>query len=430
MIITELSPTVNGTGIPNETGSVAESLLTAVFQTQERCLNPKVYRLDRASGSLSIIDETSLAISATANSFTPFNSDGDEFSVNCEEDFQAILFRLDTQGNHSATLKVKDSTNGSWATNELTVTDDSNAFEAATGWHYITIPDNAQRTAFKLSNDPTLNTPAGKYILFRLDGIVSGNTMPKISNLTLIRKNFRFDSHTTSANGDVTTAPAQSTNYPYPGSNLMLGFDNPAYGAELYISLAVANVITDTHEYLATDGTWKILSGWTNASNDFTAGPTVLGNPIEKFAVRFTIPSDWTARSQTITLDDGTTTTVSAFWIRERTVSVLAYGPHIQPRWRARGRAFGNANTTGLEVLVATTLRGLRLQSATIPNTADILGEIANMSTGKASSFTIPANPVFPLNIDTADLTINAGERYSLIAKSGGTARNIQLEVL
>lgn len=430
MIITELSPTVNGTGIPSETGSVAESLLTAVFQTQERCLNPKVYRLDRSAGSLLIIDETSLAISTTANAFTPFNSDGDEFAINCEENFQAILFRLDTQGNHSATLKVKDSTDGLWVTNELTVTDDSNAFEAATGWHYITIPDNAQRTTFKLSNDPTLNTPSGKYILFRLDGIVGGNTMPKISNLTLIRKNFRFDSHTVSVNGDVTTAPAQYTHYPYSGSNLMFGFDNPAYGMEFYISLAVANVITDIHEYLATDETWKTLSGWTNASNDFTAGPTVLGNPIEKFPVRFTIPSDWTAKSQTITLDDGTTTTVSAFWIRERTLTVTSYGLHTQPRYRARARQFGNQNTTGLEVLTATTLRGLRLISSTIPNTTAIECEIANMTTGKSSSFQIPATPIFPVNVDFTDLTLQVNERYSLIVKSGGTTRNIQLEVL
>lgn len=430
MIITEFSPTVNGTGIPSETGSVTESLLTAVFQTQERCLNPKVYRLDRSAGSLSIIDETSLAISGTANSFTPFNSDGDEFAVNCDEDFQAILFRLDTQGNHSATLKVKDSIDGIWATNELTETDSSNAFEAATGWHYITIPDNAQRQAFKLSNDPTLNTPSGKYILFRLDGIVGGNTMPKISNLTLIRKNLRFESHTASVNGDVTTAPAQDTHYPYPGSYLMFGFDNPAYGVELYISLAVSNVITDTHEYLATDGTWKTLSGWTNASNDFTAGPTVLGNPIEKFPVRWTIPTDWTIKSQTITLDDGTTTTVSAYWIRERTLTVTSYGPHIQPRYRARVRQFGNANTTGLEVLTATTIRGLRLISSTVPNTTAIECELANMTTGKSSAFTISANPTFPTNIDFTDMTMQANERYGLIAKSGGSVLNLQLEFI
>lgn len=428
MIITELSP--NGTGIPSETGSIAESLLTAVFQTQERCLNPKVYRLDRSAGSLSIIEETTLATSATVNSFTPFNSDGDEFAVNCEEDFQAILFRLDTQGNHSATLKVKDSTDGVWASNQLTVTDDSNAFEAVSGWHYITIPDNAQRQAFKLSNDPTLNTPVGKYILFRLDGIVGGNTLPKISNLILIRKAFRFDSHTAQINGNVATAPAENTNYPYTGSNVMWGFGNPAYGMELYISLAVSSVITDTHEYLASDGTWKTLSGWTNGSNDFTNGPTVLGNPIEKFPVRFTIPTDWTAKSQTLTLDDGTTTTVSAYWIRERTLSVTSYGPHIQPRYRARCLQFGNSSTTGLEVLIATTLRGIRLMGATISNTTAIEMEITNMTTGKSSAFTIPANPVFPVNIDFTDLTMQVNERYSLVAKSGGTIRNLQLEIL
>lgn len=121
MIITEISSTINGTGVSTEMGAINETLFVGAFNTAEKCLNPKVYRLDRSSGSLSIIEDTINAISTTANSFTPFNSDGDEFVINCEEDFQGILFRLDIQGNHSAILKVKDSEDSVWATHQLTV---------------------------------------------------------------------------------------------------------------------------------------------------------------------------------------------------------------------------------------------------------------------------------------------------------------------
>lgn len=430
MIITELSPTVGGTGVPSETGSISESLLKGFFNTQEKCTSPSVYRLDRSSGSLAIVEDTTNAISTSANAFTPFNSDGDEFAVNCAEDFQGILFRLDTQGNHSATLKVKDSIDGNWASNQLTVTDNSNAFEATTGWHYITIPDNASRQAFKLSNDPTLNTPSGKYILFRLDGITGGDTMPKISNLTLIRKNLRFDDHTTSVNGATVTAPSEDTHYPWVGSNLMWCTDNPAIGLKIYMHLAASSVITDTHEYLASDNTWKTMTGWTNGSNDFTAGPTVLGNPVETFDIRHDLPTDWVKKSQVVTLDNGSTTTVEGYWVRERTLTVTSYGPKTNPRYRLRALQFGNANTTGIEALVAETIRGLRFLSATVPNTTTINGEVINMSTGKSSPFTLAANPVFPINADITDLAIVAGERYSLMEKSGGTARNLQMEFI
>lgn len=431
MILTELSPTTgNGTGVPSETGSVSESLLAGFFDTQERCLNPVVYRLDRSTGSLSIIEDTVNAVSASANAFMPFNSNSDEIAINCEEDFQGVLMRIDTVSNNaSGVITVKDSIDGVWASNALTVTDNTNKFKNS-GWHYITIPDNANRKAFKFSNDPALNTPSGNYVLIGLSGMAVGEVYPKISNLILIRKNLRYDDHTTSANGDMAVAPAEGTHYPWTASAKIWGFPNIAYGMEVYMHLASTSVITDVHEYLASDNTWKTLSGWVNDTNDFTVGPANLGDPVQKLPIRWTPPADWAKKSKTFTLDNGSTVTIEAYWIQMRTLTVTSYGPKINPRFRLRARQFGNQNTTGVQALTQEVIRGIRFYGATIVNTTEISGNIINMSTGAFVPFTIPANPTFPLNVDITDLTIPTGERYGIMITVGGTLRNAQCEFI
>lgn len=434
ILIPEVSPTagLNSDGVV--LGSVTESLLSCAFETQTRCLNPVVYRLDRSSGSLNIVNDTADAISGTSNQWKPFGSssvfsDGDEFIVACDEEIQAILFNVTTAASHSATLHVYDSIDGVWATNELTVTDESSAFET-TGWHYITIPANASRTTWKPSYDPSTNIPAKHYIRFRLDGVVGGNTPPQCSQIILVRKTFRYEDHTSSTNGATNTAPPADNHYPWPGSIWQWCFDNRAYGAEVYMHLAASNVITDAHEYLASDNTWKSLLNWVNGTNDFTAGPTVLGNPVEKFAIRWSVPADWAVMEQTILLDDGTTTTKTGYWIRERTVTVTSYGVHQNPRYRVRARQFGNANTTGVEMRQSLPVLGVSVTSATVKNTADCICQVANMTTGATTTFTIPANPVLPLNVDTSDLTISSGQRLGVICSSGGTLQNAQIALI
>lgn len=433
-ILPELSPTAGSSSDGVVVGSVAESLLNCAFEVQTRCLNPAVYRLDRSSGSLTIVNDTTDAISGVSNQWKPFGasavfSNGDEFIVACDEEIQAILFNVTTAASHSATLHVYDSTDGVWATNELTVTDESSGFEL-TGWHYITIPANASRAAWKPSYDPSLNIPAKHYIRFRLDGIVGGNTPPQCSQIILVRKTFRYEEHTTDTNGATNTAPPADNHYPWPGSIWQWCFDNRAYGVEVYMHLAASNVITDEHEYLASDSTWKTLSNWVNGTNDFTAGPTVLGNPVEKFAIRWSVPTDWASMAQTITLDDGSAATRTGYWIRERTVTVSSYGVRQNPRYRIRARQFGNANTTGIEMRQNMSVLGISVLSATVENTTTCVCQVANMTTGATASFTIPANPALPLNVDTTDLIILAGQRLGIVCSSGGTLQNCQLALI
>lgn len=431
-IIAELSPTsgLNSDGFVDCT--VNETPLTAEIHTQERCLNMLVYQLDRSSGALQIINVSTDAASGVANQWKPFGtsaqfSDGDEFIIGCNEEVQALLFKVDTAAVHSATLKVYDSTDGVWASNLLTVTDEGNAFKT-TGWHYITLPDNANRQAWKPSYDPTLNITATKFFRVKLDGIVGGNTPPQCSEVVLIRKDFRWQDHTNEVNGDTSTAPSLDKHYPWAGSVKAWCVTNPAYRMEVYMHLVQTNVITDAHEYLAPDNTWKSVSGWSNATNDFTVGPSVLGNPVQKLAITWNIPTDWTSIAQTFILDDGTSITKTGYWLRERTVSVTSYGDHANPRYRLRVRQFGAANVTGEQTFSSQTIKGINIKSMTTPNTTDINCEIVNLTTGLASVFTITANPALPLAVNITDISFVAGDERGIRAVSGGTATAVQYE--
>lgn len=434
MIIPALSPTAGTNSDGFVDSAINETLVTANMDTVENCDNDtlKVYRIDRSSGSMQITDITTDAVSGVTNQCKPFGtsaqfSDGDEFLIACAEEVQAMLFQVNTAAVHTATLKVYDSTDGTWASNLLTVTDSGNAFKS-TGWHYITLPDNAGRASWKPSNDPTLAMLTAKYFRIKLEGIVSGNTPPQLSEIVLIRKTFKWADHTTEANGDTAIAPAAQTHYPWENSIWTVCFSNPAYRAEVYMHLVQTNVITDVHEYLASDNTWKALTGWVNSTNDFTTGPAILGNPVQKLPISWNSPSDWDPKAQVFTLDNDTTVTYTGYWIRERTTSVSAYGNHVSPRYRLRVRQYGSTNVTGERVFSAQTVKGINIKSITTPNITSMSCEIVNLTTGKAATFVIPANPVLPLAINL-DIAFAAGDERGIRVVSGGSAIGVQYEL-
>ena len=66
MIIPEISPIAGDNADGFVDSSVMETLLTSVMETQEKCIGPTVYYLDRSSSSLQIIDKTSDATNAAA----------------------------------------------------------------------------------------------------------------------------------------------------------------------------------------------------------------------------------------------------------------------------------------------------------------------------------------------------------------------------
>lgn len=438
MILTEISPVAGANGDGVVLGSVNETLLTAAYTNAVFSTTRVVYRLDRTAGSLNIVDDTANAISGTTNAFSPW---GNNVIPN------------------SAVLRIFDSIDGVWASNPLTLAEGGIASFKTLGWNRVVFGENASRQNWRPSPDPASNILSKKYIRVELDDgsdkdsfiFSCGNTdliallvnvttvgsptaATKLSEMIIVRipSDYKWVNLTSDLNGSLITAPADKQHFPYPDTEHRWAFSNPAYGMELYIHRAEANSAsaTDVHEYLASDGTWKPLAGWSNASNDFTSGPAAISNTPDKFPVRWNVPSDWASMPLTVTLEDNTTGTVSAYWIRERYTAVASYGRENAALYRARARQFGNSNASGFEQRSVTTIKGIALISASVSNTTTAECQLSNLSTGASVAFTIPANPTFPLNIDTADLVLQAGERLGLICNSGGTLTGVQLEVL
>lgn len=55
-------------------GKVNESVISKAYSTVITSSTPTVYRLDRSGGSLSIIDDSSNAVSRTVDAWSPFGS--------------------------------------------------------------------------------------------------------------------------------------------------------------------------------------------------------------------------------------------------------------------------------------------------------------------------------------------------------------------
>lgn len=426
MLIPELSATAGQTSDGWVIGSVKETPLEGALESVTNCDIRKVYRVDMSGGSTILTDVTTEAKAFIANGWKPFGdstvfSSGDGYLIGCDEEVQAILYKQDNTATHNGTLKVCDSTDSLWADNLLTVTDEGDSFRQS-GWKRILLPDNANRKAFKPSQFKINGEipPSLKYVYLKLDNVTSG-TPPSCSGLVMIRKVFKWADRTADRNGDITTAPPAVTNYPWPGAVMQEVFSNPSFGMEAYMSLASTVVWADEHEYYAADNTWKPVTGWVNGTNDFTSGPASLGDPIQKFPIRLSVPTDWASKTLTFEMNDGTTISKTGYHLRERIVSVSSYGIHANARYRLRARQFGAANTTGIKSLTASTLRGLSFSQYGQENTAAINAEAVNMDTGAPSAFTIPANPDDPYMADFTDIALAAGQSWGLRVLSGGT---------
>lgn len=425
MLIAEISPTSGQNGDGFCIGSVKETLLEGALESVTNCDIRKVYRVDMSGGSTILTDVTTAAKAFIANGWKPFGdtaefSTGDGYLIACDEEVQAILYKQDNTATHNGTLKVYDSTDSLWADNLLSVTDEGDSFRQS-GWKRILLPDNANRKAFKPSQFKINGEipPSLKYFYLKLDSVTSG-TPPSCSGLVMIRKTFKWADHTADRNGDLTTAPPADSHYVWPGAIMQEVFANPAFGMEAYMALASTAVWTDEHEYYAADNTWKPVSGWTNGTNDFTSGPANLGDPIQKFPIRWSTPTDWAAKTLTFELDGGTTVSKTGYHLRERILTVTSYGLHANARYRLRARQFGAANTTGIKSLTASTLRGLSFSQYGQRNTTAIEAKAYNMDTGAPSAFTIPANPEDPHLSDFTDIALPANQSWGLQIVSGG----------
>ena len=166
----------------------------------------------------------------------------------------------------------------------------------------------------------------------------------------------------------------------------------------------------------ATTNTYTLNVDSTNFTTYTSGGKSTEFN---EYQVAITAPSDWASKSQTFATDSGNVTT-AAYWLRERTIAVSVIGPAQTVHANVRAKQFGDNNTLGIAVPVATTLRGVTIEEPYGESgTGEIGVQLVNLSKGTSVSFTIPAGPTWPLNVDVMDLALAANEKYGLFVTSG-----------
>lgn len=435
LIIPEISPTagVNSDGVV--LGSVSESDFIAALTDVP--ISDVVYALrkDVTGTTFTFTNISTPAGDDTTSDFLPWGTTaqmtaGDELFIACDHAKAELFFKIDTPGVWDGSIQIRYSSNGQTANTILqNVVDGTNGFRASAGIYSVTFTIPTDIVAFS----PVPGDIASRQWFVIKPTITGVTTAPILSRVWVRHSDTTVVDLSSLINEDIITQ-GQGHGHPpdiFPtiDSSVYYAFPNPAYGMERDIYLKAGNTRTRVVEYLATDNTWKTLPGWTDPSNDYTNGPSPQAVNPTRYSVRWTMPSDWLAKAKSFTTNSGTVS-YTGYWIRERTTAVSQFGPMIVTVANISARQFGNMNTTGVELRQSMSVLGITVLNATTPNTTDSVCQIANMTTGQASSFTIPANPVFPVNVDTVDIAFTAGQRLGVICNSGGTLQNAQITLI
>lgn len=438
-------------------GSVNESTIASYLTSVRLSTNRAVFRLDRSAGSLNIVDDTANAVSTTDNAFSPFSTN---------------VLPL------AAVLRVFDSQDGVWATNQLSAT----AFKAdgtahsnpidclrATGWCRLVFGTNAGRTTWRPSLDPNANIPARRYIRFELDDggdkdsfivacltsditeiilkvdtLGSASAAVRVSQVNVVRADVDdkwadiADEYDNPVTGIPT--PTAATWIPVIGQTTLLGFKDIADAVEEYLSRGVNIADGYTVSVSGAGDTWIPVTDYVSGSNFYTSGPPVLiTSPTlpSHFTSTWTPPTGWVSRTVgSLNAEGGGTITPPArFWLRYRLTSLTApFAPRTQPAARARARVYSTATTAGGFVALrdhtfigaSLVLRGSKSGSGSR------IIHLKNLSTGASRVITIAASEVQGDTVDEdfADMTVRAGERYGVKFINGGATFQDTLLVL
>lgn len=420
-------------------GRVNQSLLTGLFSNVLLAGTLYAIRRDRSAGGTAYLDVSSLAISGTTDALEPFGSTavmsaGDGLLIACEHDIKEIYVNVTTAGAGSWDgIELYDSSDGKKFNRLLAnIVDGTNGFKA-TGIGRITF-DHPSTTHQTFSPAPD-DIAERKWLLIAPKNITSVTTAPKVSRIWIIHhdESITYNEYTSTINasltsGDFTGYP--STVFPVIGTERLYIFPFLAYGMDVTIHRKSPGTTTLAAEYLASDGTWKSIPGWNDPSNGFQNGPTTLGGATTSHMIRWSVPSDWVSKTSNLAMSDGSTKSVTGYFIRLRVTAVSPLGPIAPTLYRGRVRAFGSANCSGIKAYTARTLNGLTVSRAGVPNTAATTINLINGHTGQGASVTIPANPSLPWSAEISpNLPLAAGQELLIVHTSGGTLRDVNVHI-
>lgn len=422
-------------------GSINDSLVISAQSNLIIATTMNVIRQDTIAGGFNFLDLSAEAASEVDDSFEPFGSTvsfsaNDAFFLSDDIEIQELFFQITTSGDWVGDgLEVFDSTDGVTANRLLgNIQDDSDGFRNTTGIYRLTWDAPASdRVAFS----PVPGQIAEReWIVIKPKNLTGATTAPKlrrmwIKNTPALALHTDFTSDVNTDVNDASFGVLETvTAFFTEGEILYLGLPFLSIGVDVYIHRHMVPTITPAWEYLATDSTWKPLSNLSDESDNLQNGPVNLGDGVEKFVIRWSIPSDWGSEPLTLTPQPA----LAAHWVRRRMVAVVPMGPSLLPLTRVRAKSYGVDNATGLfykdsvDLSVVTFLAG-------IPPLIDTVIQLANINTGQASTYTHPAGETFSGNLVdqhielSPPLHFNAGDGLLITHLSGGIIEDLEMHI-
>lgn len=404
-------------------GDVLETDFAAALTDVHIADSILVYRKDKTGSGFIFEDVSTPAGDDTISDFLPFGSNtqmsnGDELYLSCDTDIEALFFRIATPGAWTGTIEIRYSNSGQTA-NMLVqnIVDNTNGFRASAGIYRISFTVPTDLVAF---TPVPGEIPSKKWLVIKANATAI-TTAPVLTRAWLHCADHDFIDLSTGINQDIISQGAghPPNFFPIVDSATYYAFSNPAFGMERDIYRRQDNVRERVAEYYANDNTWKPLQGWNDPSDDFRNGPATQAATATRYSVRWTVPSDWSSKTLSFITNSGTVQK-TGYWIRIRTTSVTAYQPAQTTLSNVSARQFGDANTEGIKVPVATTIRAITLdEPLAISGTGENIVQIFNLTKGTSVSATLPASPTWPLNVDVTDLALSVNDKYGMFVTSG-----------
>lgn len=418
--IPEISNTagINSDGV--FVGSINQVNPIAVLMGETLVTISQVLRKAVTASGATWQDFTTAATDATTSDFAPFGaasdmSVGDAFYFRTlnNEDVHSIYIQLATAGIGNWNLKLQEWNTTTEAWEDVTgLVDNSNGLKASAGIYQISYTSGAE-------GNVRLDDTSPKYIWHRLvlKTFTSATTAPILSRIWTANDVLKYR--------DVTVAHT-STNFsslpseilPRINDCLIMVYPNLTMGEDIVITRSASMNYTTTMFYLASDNVYKTLSGVSDESNMYQ----IAASTTERKR-RWTMPSDWVSKS--ITDKDGVVHT--GYIVCMRITAVSVEGPVAPPQITCKVRCFGENNTDGVKMFSSTTVKAVSISRIGIPTTTATVIQLLNLTTGKGSSLTIPANTVSSLNVDIDDITYAINDKLGISFLSGGTIKDCEV---
>jgi hypothetical protein len=424
-------------------GVVAQSLFTGYNNNFEWQDTVYAIREELISGSLVFTDISADAMSDIPDQCLPWGTDG-TFSAGsalyiASDDLPLTELRVDitTPGAWTGTgLAVYDSDDGLTANRLLTVTSDlSNGFRNGPDiFAVVWAPPPTPGRYFS----PVPGSFTARDFIRVVPVALSAETIaPKMSRIYTLHgfQNAPYVDFTAILNApmnDGTFGPFPNV-LPFVGSVALFTFGAIPMGMDFNMYRRVQGTPpSGVFEYLSSSNVWQPLQNVTDGTNAFSVGPSVLGNPPVFCMDRWSVPADWTPKTLTFPRVGGGTNTVTGYQMRYRVTAINVIAPVLPSLARGRTLQLAPAYASGVYHYAAGSYTGLTFEVG-VPGASDVHVQVANVNTGQAAMFTIPAGvrssaEITGHRLDLSEtLQVAIGEMIVISWVAGSSVQDVEL---